>query len=67
MDDMRRNGSGYSDPTAYGAFKNISKSRKSLAYKVIRTLYNVSHLAGFEVVEIRIRDTTTGKVYNDRK
>lgn len=63
MDDLKRNGSGYKDPTAYKAIRNTEKRRR-LANKVIHTIYNVSHLAGFEVTEIEIRDTTSGKIYN---
>ena len=61
MDD-KRNNKGYYDPTPYKAIKNIT-SRKYLAHKVIKTIYNVAHLAGFRVEEIRIRDESTGEEY----
>ena len=55
-----KNDEGYADPTAYEAIKNVTAgSRKLLARKVIRTIYNVSHLAGFTVVSVTIRDNTT--------
>lgn len=63
-DDMRRNASGYADPTAYEAYKNIRKERGYEAHKVIKTLQNVAHLAGFEIVgRIVIRDVRTGETY----
>lgn len=62
MDDLKRNGSGYKDPTAYKAIRNV-ENRKYLAKKVIRTIYNVAHLAGFDVVSIHIKDNSTGKGY----
>lgn len=62
-DDMRRNGSGYSDPTAYEAYKNI-RNKDYEAHKVIKTLQNVAHLAGFEIVgRVTIRDVRTGETY----
>ena len=61
MDDMKRNGDGYKDPTAYKAFQKITKDRKVLARKVLLTVFNVTHLANFDVPEIRIRDNITGE------
>jgi len=62
--DIRYNGSGYSDPTVDRAYRNIRKDRGYMARKVIKTLYNVSHLAGFEIVgKIKLRDTETGEEF----
>lgn len=65
MDDLSRNGSGYADPTAYKAIRNVTKeSRERLAGKVVKTLQNVAHLAGFEIVgRITLRDVQSGKDY----
>lgn len=61
----RKNSEGYSDPTPYKALKNIEReSRKKLARKTILTVYNVAHLAGFDIVDdITLKDHTTGKIY----
>ena len=65
MRDDRKNSEGYSDPTPYHAIKNIEKSgRKWLAKKTVLTLYNVAHLAGFDIVgDITLKDHITGKIY----
>lgn len=65
MDDLRRNGSGYSDPTAYKAIKRAEKDKKSPIRKLLLTLYNVAHLAGYEVVKIKIRNTKTGETFEE--
>ena len=64
----RFNASGCYDPTPYEAIKNIerenarNKERGKMARKVIATLYNVAHLAGFNVVgQITLVDNETGK------
>lgn len=58
------NGSGYYDPTPYKAINNIRQDREYTARKVVKTLQNVAHLAGFEIVgRISIRDTETGEEY----
>ena len=67
MDEMKRNGSGYYDPTPYEAYKGLKaekKARKYLGKKVIKTIYNVVHLAGFTVLSISIQDNETGDEYN---
>ena len=61
------NASGYYDPAPYEAIKNIERERDSergkLARKVIKTLQNVAHLAGFDIVgRIVLRDHKTGKI-----
>jgi len=61
--DTKYNGSGYYDPTPREAIKNI-ESRYRLSGKVVKTLQNVAHLAGFEIVgRIELRDTETGTIY----
>jgi hypothetical protein len=64
MDDMRRNGSGYKDPTAYKAYRNIKANKAALAKRVIKTIQNVAHLAGFDIVgRITLRDVETRDEY----
>ena len=61
MDELKRNGSGYKDPTAEKAIKNAMR-HKERVLKVIKTLQSVAHLAGFEIVgRIILRDKETGK------
>lgn len=64
MDEMKRNGSGYNDPTPYKAYRNISDEREKISYKLARTLFNMAHLVGFEVVNITLKDKKTGKIYH---
>jgi len=66
MNDDRKNSEGYSDPTPYHAIKNIEKrnTKQRLARKTILTVYNVAHLAGFDIVgDITLKDHNTGKIY----
>lgn len=63
MDDIRRNGSGYVDPTAHKAIKNVSEKEKEIK-KVIKTLQSVAHLAGYNIEgRIALIDNKTGKVW----
>lgn len=63
MDEMRKNGEGYLDPTAYAAFKNMAKDRGYLAKKLAYAIYSVAHLAGFNVLNVTLIDNTTGEIY----
>lgn len=63
MDEMKRNGSGYVDPTAYKAYQNMKKNRDYLAKNLVYTIYRVAHLAGFNVTSITLIDNTTGETY----
>lgn len=61
MNELKRNGSGYSDPTAYKALKNISEEEKRIS-KLVKTLQAVAHLAGYEIEgRIVLIDRKTGK------
>jgi molecular chaperone GrpE (heat shock protein) len=63
MEDIRRNGSGYVDPTAHKAIKNVSEKEKEVA-KVIKTLQSVAHLAGYNIEgRITLIDNKTSKVW----
>lgn len=54
------NGEGYRDPTADKAIRNAARLLRSIwnVVKAVREVLNVSHL---ELVEIRMRDRTTGR------
>lgn len=54
------NGEGYRDPTADRVIRNATHLPRQIwsVVKAVREVLNVSHL---ELVEIRMRDRTTGK------
>lgn len=64
---LRRNGSGYVDPTAYKALSSVVKDEREAkqekrAKKVLETIYNIVELAGFRVdSRIILKDTRTGR------
>ena len=63
MDDLKRNGSGYYDPTAWKAIRNTITEEKRVT-KVIKTLQSVAHLAGFEIEgRIVLVDKETGEIW----
>ena len=63
MDELKRNGSGYKDPTAEKAIKTVIETEKTVS-KVIKTLQAVAHLAGFEIEgRIVLRDKETGEIW----
>ena len=60
--DLRKNGSGYVDDTAYNAIRNIEGEKRF--FKLLDVIYDVCRLAGFEVEEhIVLKDKRTGKVW----
>lgn len=62
-DDIRKNASGYSDPTAYQAVKNIENEDDKF-HKLLDTIFNICELSGFHLEErIVLKDKNTGKVY----
>lgn len=62
-DDIRKNASGYSDPTAYQAIKNIENEDDKF-HKLLDTIFNICELSGFYLEErIVLKDKNTGKVY----
>ena len=62
-DDIRKNASGYSDPTAYQAIKNIENEDDKF-HKLLDTIFNICELSGFHLEErIVLKDKNTGKVY----
>lgn len=62
-DDLRKNGSGYSDPTAYEAIKHVDKEDARF-HKLLDTIFNICELSGFHVEErIVLKDKETGRVW----
>lgn len=63
-DDLRVNGSGIKDPTAYKAIKKVDEETTRRANQLIKTIQSIAHLAGFEVVgRIELRDKKTGEIW----
>ena len=61
--DYRYNGSGYYDPTPHKAIKHMTE-RERLSGKVVKSMQELAHLSGFEVVgRIQLRDKENGDVY----
>lgn len=66
--DLKRNGSGYVDPTAYKAIKNVEKRPRGEDFerynRVIRLIFAVCELAGFHVENrIVLKDKKTGRIW----
>lgn len=76
-DEMKKNGSGCYDPTAYKAIKKVDKEyenyfkdkNESLGSderfdKLLKTIFNICELSGFHIEgRIVIKDKKTGKIY----
>lgn len=63
MDELKRNGSGYYDPTAYKAITNVENEGDRF-YKLLDTIFNMCDLAGFHLEgRIVLKDKETGKVW----
>lgn len=60
--DLRKNGSGYDDPTAYEVIKhNQSEIR---FYKLLHTIFHICELAGFQLEgRVTLKDKRTGIIY----
>lgn len=69
--DIRKNGSGYYDPTAYKAIKSLDggcekrKSKDLERYeKLIKLIFEVCELAGFHLESrIVVKDKKTGRIW----
>ena len=62
------NDEGYKDPTAETAIGHVMREQKETAaahaMKTIKTLQNMAHLAGFDIVgKIELRDHKTGRIW----
>jgi len=61
--ELRKNGEGYNDPTAYRAIKNMENERDRFD-KFIHTLFDICELSGYHIEErIVVRDVKTGKIW----
>jgi hypothetical protein len=61
--DLRKNGEGYSDPTAYEALRKIDEEDARF-HRLLHTLFYLCELAGFEIQgRIILTDLTTGRVW----
>lgn len=64
QDDLRFNGSGIKDPTAYRAIKKVDEETTRRANQFIKAIQSIAHLSGFEIVgRIELRDKNTGEVF----
>ena len=63
-DDLRFNGSGIKDPTAYKAIKKVDEETTRRANQLIKAIQSITHLAGFEIAgRIELRDKNTGEIF----
>lgn len=61
--ELRKNGEGYSDPTAYQAIKNADKEDEQHK-KLMHVIFYVCNLAGFKIESrIVLRHKKSGKVW----
>lgn len=61
--DIKLNGSGYLDLTAYKAIKNVEEGEVRFR-KLLDTIFTICELSGFHVEErIVIKDKRTGKIW----
>lgn len=61
--DLRKNASGYSDPTAYKAIVGVDADDERF-HKLLNTIFTICELSGFHLEErIVLRDELTGKVW----
>ena len=61
--EFKKNASGYVDPTAYAAIKNIDAENERFN-KLLTAIFTICDLAGFHIEErIVAKDMRTGKVW----
>lgn len=61
--ELKRNGSGYTDPTAYNAIKNVNKESERF-HKLLNMIFDICELSDFSIEErIILKDKKTGKVW----
>ncbi len=61
--DLRKNASGYSDPTAYEAIKSAGADDERF-HKLLNTIFTICELSGFHIEEqIVLKDIQTGRVW----
>lgn len=67
-EDIKRNGSGYVDPTAYAAIKKVDKEihneDSERFHKLLDAIFGICELSDFHIEgRIAVRDKRTGKVW----
>lgn len=61
--ELKRNGSGYVDPTAQKAITHLQEKQKRVS-RVIENLKNAANIAGFEIEgRITLKDKRTGEIW----
>ena len=61
--DLLKNGSGYSDPTAYHAIRNMDNERARFE-KFLGVLFSICELSGYHIEErIVVKDLKTGRIW----
>lgn len=61
-DDIRKNGEGYSDPTAYQVLKREQEEERFR--RLMATIFYICENAGFHIEErIVIKDKRTGRIW----
>lgn len=61
--DIRKNGSGYYDPTAYQAIRNVDADDERF-HKLLDAIFAICELSDFHIEErIVIKDKRTGKIW----
>lgn len=62
-DDLKRNASGYYDPTAYVAIKKVDEEDEKF-HKLLHTIFYICKIAGFELKgRITLVDLETGRIW----
>lgn len=63
MNEVKKNGSGYYDPTAFEAIKHIDSESERFR-KLLETIFKICELSDFHVEDrIVVKDKRTGKVW----
>lgn len=63
MDNLRKNGSGYYDPTAFDAIETIDKEDLKFQ-KLLKTIKYTCELAGFQIEgRIVLKNRKTGRIW----
>lgn len=62
-DNLKKNGEGYSDPTAYKAIKAAEEETVKFQ-KLLDTIFNICELSGFHIEgRIIIKSKSTGRIW----
>jgi hypothetical protein len=62
-DNLKKNGEGYSDPTAYKAIKTAEEETVKFQ-KLLDTIFNICELSGFHIEgRITIKSKSTGRIW----